>query len=138
MSTRENPIDLTSSDDEEDCKKKRKEPEVTEKIEKKRAKKAVNKCFSCEEPKKDLRATGNSLKFVCEDCIEEIPEMGFCNGCNRYEETDGENFCGTCQYELQKRSERAYARRIGAKKDADDEYSSSNETELDDSDNDDN
>jgi hypothetical protein len=137
MSTKENPIDLTSSDDEKDCKKKRKEPEVTEKIEKKRAKK-VNKCFSCEEPKKDLRETGNSLKFVCEDCIEEIPEMGFCNGCNRYEETDGENFCGTCQYELQKRSERAYARRKGAKKDTDDEDSSSNETELDDSDNEDN
>ncbi len=127
MSTKENAIDLTTSDDEKDCKKKRKDPEMNEKKEKKRAKK-VNKCFSCEEAKDGLRATGNCLKFVCEDCIEEIPEMGFCNGCNRYEETDGENFCGTCQYELRKRSERAFARRIGA---IPDEEDSSNETEVD-------
>lgn len=135
MSTRENAIDLTSSDDEKDCKKKRKEPEVTEKKEKKRAKK-VNKCFSCEEAKDGLRATGNCLKFVCEDCMEEIPEMGFCNGCDRYEETNGENFCGKCQYELEKRWERAHAKRRSTKKtDTDDTEESSNETEVDSSDN---
>jgi hypothetical protein len=132
MSTKENAIDLTSSDDEKDCKKKRKDPEMTEKKEQKRAKK-VNKCFSCEEVKEGIRATGNSLGFVCEDCAEDIPEMNFCDGCERYEETDGENLCGRCQYEmekeyeLKKQCERAFARRIGAIPDED----SSNETEVD-------
>lgn len=125
MSTREAPIDLTSSDDEYECKKKRKEPEVTVKKELKRIKKVIiNKCYSCEKPKEGLRPTGNSLGFVCEDCAEDIPEMGFCNGCDRYEETDGENFCGRCQYEMEKRAERAFPIRI---RDED----SSDETEID-------
>ena len=131
MSTRENPIDLVSSDD-ECCKKKRKEPEVTQKKETKRVKKVENKCYSCEEPKESLRPTGNSLGFVCDDCMEDIPEMNFCDGCERYEETNGENLCGRCQYEIEKRCERAFARRIGAIPDED----SSTETEVDsDSDN---
>jgi hypothetical protein len=129
MSTRENPIDLTSSDDEKDCKKKRKLPEM---IVKKERKLVVNKCYICEEAKEGLRATGNSLGFVCEACMEDIPEMGFCNGCDRYEETDGENFCGRCQFELTERSKRASAKRRKAPiQDTDTEEDSSNETEVD-------
>jgi hypothetical protein len=64
--------------------------------------------------------------------MEDIPEMNFCDGCERYEETNGENLCGRCQYEMEKRCERAFARRIGAIPDED----SSTETEVDsDSDN---
>ena len=134
MSTREAPIDLTVSDDEEECEKKRKEPaEVTEKRDTKRVKE-VNKCYSCEEENEHLRGTGNSLGFICYDCMEDNPEMNFCDGCDRYEETDGENLCGRCQYELEKeyearkQCERAFARRIGAVADTD---SSDDEAEVD-------
>ena len=95
MSTPENTIDLTGSDDEKVTTKKR-QPEVSVKKEKK-AKKAADKCGMCEEAKPDLKETGNCIGFVCEDCMEETPEMAFCDDCGRYEETDGENLCGRCQ-----------------------------------------
>ena len=134
MSTKENPIDLTSSDSEEEChKKKRKEPEMSEKKVQKKSK--VNKCFSCHEAKDRMEETGNSLGFICYDCMEDIPEMNFCDRCNRYEETDGENLCGRCQYDIEKehemkrKCERAFARRIGAVLDVDDD--NANDTEID-------
>jgi hypothetical protein len=70
--------------------------------------------------------------------MEDNPEMNFCDGCERYEETDGENLCGRCQYEMEKeyearkQCERAFARRIGAVADTD----SSDEIEVEDSDSD--
>jgi len=111
MSTRANAIDLSNSDDEEETQKKRK-PEVTcgcDQLAKcylhfnyaakstKKVKEATDKCGCCDEVKEGLKNTGNSIGFVCEECEENNPEMAFCDGCDRYEETDGENLCGRCQ-----------------------------------------
>jgi hypothetical protein len=106
MTTPENVIDLTSSDDEEEKMTKKRQPEVSVKTEKKakKAEKTKNddeeeedKCGCCDKAKPDLKPTGNCIGFVCEDCMEETPEMAFCDGCDRYEETNGENLCGRCQ-----------------------------------------
>ena len=56
-----------------------------------------NKCYICKNTK-DLCSTGNSDGYVCEKCISN-PEstQAFCVTCKRYEETDGEGYCGKCQ-----------------------------------------
>jgi hypothetical protein len=130
-----NPIDLSISDDEEEKTQKKRKPEVTcgcdqlakcylhfnyDEQEKKSLKEA-DKCGCCDEVRESLKKTGNSIGFVCEDCEENNPEMAFCDGCDRYEETNDINLCGRCQHgmweEMRRaddREERAFARRIGA------------------------
>lgn len=54
-------------------------------------------CGMCGSAKEDLKDTGNSICFICAECIEDTPEMNFCDGCHRYEETDDHNLCGKCQ-----------------------------------------
>jgi hypothetical protein len=99
MSTRANAIDLSGSDDEEETQKKRK-PEVTDLTSTKEA----DMCGCCDKVKENLKETGNSIGFVCEACEEDNTEMAFCDGCHRYEETDGENLCGRCQSDPKKRT----------------------------------
>ncbi len=59
----------------------------------------ANKCYICKN-EKDLRSTGNSDGYVCEKCVSN-PEstQAFCVTCKRYEETDGDGYCGKCQDE---------------------------------------
>ena len=64
---------------------------------KKKTEEPANKCYICKNTK-DLCSTGNSDGFVCEKCISN-PEsaQAFCVTCKRYEETDGDGYCGKCQ-----------------------------------------
>lgn len=57
----------------------------------------ANKCYICKN-EKDLCSTGNSDGYVCKNCISN-PEstQAFCITCKRYEETDGDGYCGKCQ-----------------------------------------
>ena len=96
MTTRETAIDLTSDDEDTSTKRRRMPVEDTGKADKK----MKQVCGVCEENKDGLRKTGNSIGLICEDCVEDCPECGFCDGCNRYEETDGENLCGRCQHRM--------------------------------------
>jgi hypothetical protein len=126
MSTRANAIDLSGSDDEEETQKKRK-PEVTTDLTcgcslfikcylhfnyangfrvgaATTSTKEADMCGCCDKVKENLKETGNSIGFVCEACEEDNTEMAFCDGCHRYEETDGENLCGRCQSDPKKRT----------------------------------
>ena len=146
-STQANPIDLSISDDEEETtqkKRKSKTCDVCDQLGKcfrhynyaeqeTKSLKEADKCGCCDEVRECLKKTGNSIGFVCEDCEENNPEMAFCDGCDRYEETDGENLCGRCQSVTEAKNraeyailERAFARRIGAR---DDESSSSSDSD---------
>jgi hypothetical protein len=111
MSTRAHAIDLSASDDEEETQKKRK-PEVTvltcgcDRFAKcylhfnyagtSTKEKEADICGYCDNVKENLKKTGNSIGFVCEACEIVFTYMAFCDGCHRYEETDGENLCGRC------------------------------------------
>jgi hypothetical protein len=125
MSTRANAIDLSGSDNEEEETQKKRKPEVTRGEQEKKSLKEADMCGFCDKVKEGLKSTGNSMGFVCEDCEEETnTEMAFCDGCDRYEETDGENLCGRCQSVTEAknraeyaREECAFARRIGARDD---------------------
>lgn len=59
-------------------------------------KEPANKCYLCKNTK-DLRSTGNSDGYVCQHCVANSECQAFCKTCNRYEETDGEGYCGKCQ-----------------------------------------
>ena len=72
-------------------------PEKKKRAPSKKKTEPVNNCYLCKN-EKDLRSTGNSDGYVCESCISN-PEssQAFCLTCKRYEETDGDGYCGRCQ-----------------------------------------
>jgi len=132
MSTRGTAIDLSVSDDEEETQKKRK-PEMTTDLSCPcdgfakcylhfNYKSKMRLCGSCDRGFLDrtaVKRTGNSIGFVCEDCEENTPEMAFCVGCHRYEETDGEDLCGRCQSVTDPKKRAEYAVQPDSSSDSD-------------------
>jgi len=63
---------------------------------KKKTEEPANMCYICKNTK-DLQTTGNSDGYVCQHCVDNSDGQAFCKTCNRYEETDGDGYCGKCQ-----------------------------------------
>lgn len=95
-------IDLTGDDDDVDVEvvvtptnsNKRRINEVNEAVKVK-----VEAACGCGS-KVNIKPTGNGFgyAYICDTCVEENPECGFCVVCKRYQETNEEMKCGKCEY----------------------------------------
>ena len=65
-------------------------------------------CGYCLKVKPNLVETGNSLAFICPECVEDNQESDFCYNCGRFEETNDHGFCGKCQKRPSKELRKKY------------------------------
>lgn len=60
------------------------------------------KCCYCKQTE-NLKETGNYLRYICQECVDNRECENFCEICKRYEETNDENLCGRCQHEQEQK-----------------------------------